>query len=120
MNRSKRKLNDTPVAEDVNSKANRSNRLAVANGIDNKLAIRFVISEIVWCKLSGFHHWPAKILRFEGKKIVVFWYNDYRQSSVFLSQLFPFEKYCLLFSKNVSIALGTAIKEALIELKCTQ
>lgn len=77
----------------------------------------FEIGSIVWCKLKGFRHYPAKIVSFFQKKYLVRWYNDYRLSSVFTSQLQPFSKYCLVYSENVSISLATAIKEALIEYR---
>lgn len=74
----------------------------------------FDIGEIVWCKLKGHNHWPCKIENFDHGKIVVRWFNDYRYSTVFKSQLFKFSENCEAFSKKKSVALQIAIKEALI------
>lgn len=77
----------------------------------------FSVGTIVWCKIKGFRHWPARIVKLEGKKITVFWYNDYRISTVSILQLTPFVKFCKKYSKSATISLSTAIKEALIDIK---
>lgn len=84
--------------------------------------IDFSINEVVWCKLKGSNHWPARIVAIEPKKIEVFWFNDYRVSKVFRSQLFKFEANFKTFGKKCEkdIKLGTATKEALIYLASKQ
>lgn len=78
----------------------------------------FSIGAIVWCKLKGYRHWPAKVLGFDQNKIIVRWFNDNRrQSTVFASQIQQFSRHCFAYSQNVSISLATAIKEALIEYR---
>lgn len=76
----------------------------------------FSIGEIVWCKLKGFCHSPAIVDSFEKEKLVVVWFNDYRRSTVFKSQLFKFSKNCEKFSKNKSVGFQTAIREAFVVL----
>lgn len=77
--------------------------------------IDFKIDEVVWCHLKGFPTWPAKILEIYGKKnqmVRLFWFNDYRSTSVHKGQLLKFGNYNYQSSGNIS--LDTAIKEALI------
>lgn len=78
----------------------------------------FAIDEIVWPKLRGSPHWPARILSID-KKIEIFWYNDYRKSKNFKSQLFKFQANFDVFSKksDSNTKLESAIKEALVFLK---
>lgn len=80
--------------------------------------IPFKVGEVVWCKIRGSPYWPAKILKFENRKYEVYWFNDYRRSKVFFSQLYKFEKYFTEFAKKFdsSSALETAAKEALMFL----
>lgn len=78
----------------------------------------FKIGEAVWCKLKGSSHWPARIISFDGRRYDVYWFNDYRQSKVYHSQLFKFEPNIHEFSKKFEKIQGleTAAKEALIYL----
>lgn len=82
-------------------------------------AIDFSIGDIVWGKIKGFCHWPAKIVEFSKGKVTLWWYKDYRYSSVFKSQIYKFSEHCSTFSKKAesSPALQAAIKEALIDLR---
>lgn len=79
---------------------------------------QFAIGEVVFAKIKGSPHWPAKIVSFDNKRYEIFWFNDYRTSKVFVSQLFKFEinfnEFAKKFQKN--IALETASNEALIFL----
>lgn len=79
--------------------------------------IDYNLGEIVWCKIKGYSHWPAQVESFDKGKVLVRWFNDYRSTSVYKSQLFKFSENCITFSKNKSIPQQTAIKEALIKLK---
>lgn len=81
--------------------------------------IEFSMGDIVWGKIKGFYNWPAKIVGFSEEKVTIRWFNDYRYSSVFKSQICKFEEHCITFSKKAksSPALETAIKEALIDFK---
>lgn len=83
----------------------------------NKIAvIEFKSGEIVWAKIRGWCHWPAKIEEVEGKQFVVRWFNDYRKTKVFRTQLFKFHANFDEFSKKFPniIGLETAAKEAVI------
>lgn len=77
--------------------------------------------QVVWAKLRGFPCWPAKIERICGDKkqlIEIFWFNDYRRSKVFRSQIFDFHKHFAQYAVEFEnhIGLDTAAKEALIYL----
>lgn len=76
----------------------------------------FKVGEIVWAKLRGWPHWPAKLLAIESKRYEIYWFNDYRKSKVFRSQLFKFHDHFSTFSQKFgsSIGLETAAKEALL------
>lgn len=111
----RRKLSNEPlpgtVSKDVITNCNDTNKKTIA-------VLPFKIGEVVWCKIRGSSHWPAKILSYDNRKFDVFWFNDYRRSKVFTSQLFKFGKYFNEFAKkfNSSIRLETAAKEALLYL----
>lgn len=78
--------------------------------------IDFKIGEIVWAKIKGFPHWPCVIRAFHKNMAIVFWFNDYRQTKIYRTQLFKFLPNFDTFSKLFSqkIGLETAAKEALI------
>lgn len=77
---------------------------------------RFKINEVIWCKLKGHNCWPGKITSIENRKYEVFWFNDYRKSKVFQTQIFDFHSNYKKFSEKAAslIGLETAIKEAII------
>lgn len=78
----------------------------------------FQIDEVVWAKLRGFVHWPAKVKAFCKNMIIVVWFNDYRTTKLYKSQLSKFlpnfDEYSKKFDKTVG--LKTAAQEALIFL----
>lgn len=83
--------------------------------------LEFKINEVVWGKLRGWPHWPAKIMAIEQRRYEIYWFNDHRKSKVFRSQMFKFHDNFVTFSKkfNSSISLETAAKEALMYLSST-
>lgn len=76
----------------------------------------FKINEIVWGKIRGSSHWPAKIVSIDNRRYKVEWFNDYRTTNLFRTQLYKFESNFHTFAQkfSTSIALETAAKEALI------
>lgn len=81
----------------------------------------FQIDDAVWVKIRGHPTWPAKIEKFHyGRTLMVdvFWFNDYRRTKVFGSQLQNFllnlQTYKHTFQNH--IGLETAVKEAMIYL----
>lgn len=77
------------------------------------------VGQVVWAKLRCFPSWPAKIERICGDKkqlIEIYWFNDYRRSKVFRSQIFDFHKHFAEFAVDFDkhIGLEMAAKEALI------
>lgn len=84
----------------------------------------FVLNEIVWAKIRGSAPWPARIDRISLTKngIQVFeivWYNDYRRSKIYKTQLNKFlenfEKFAPRFDDV--IGLRTAAFEAMYEYR---
>lgn len=84
--------------------------------------IEFKINEVVWGKIRGWPHWPARIVSIEPRRYVVFWFNDYRKSTLYRTQVFKFHENFKEFSDKfeTKIGLETAAKEALIYLAAQQ
>lgn len=79
--------------------------------------IEYRIGEVVWAKIKGSPAWPAKIKFFASSRmVVVTWFNDYRTTKIYKTQLFKFLTHFDAFAKNFdsSIGLKTAAQEALI------
>lgn len=78
----------------------------------------FKVNEVVWGKIRGFVAWPAKIIEINNKQYSVHWFNDYRTSKLYKSQLLNFyqnfEKCAENFDKK--IGLKTAAQEAMMYL----
>lgn len=76
----------------------------------------YSIDEVVWGKIRGWPHWPARVTSIEQNKYVVTWFNDYRKSKLFHTQLFKFYPNFESFSNKFSSSIGleTAAKEALL------
>lgn len=84
----------------------------------------FAPKEIVWAKIRGFPHWPAKIscvtTTANGKIMYeVKWYNDYRCTKIHKMQVFKFLENFEKFSSKFDevIGLKTAAFEALYEYR---
>lgn len=84
-------------------------------GTNTLAIIEFKENEVIWAKLKGHPHWPAKIVGYENKKFEIFWFNDYRRSKVFRSQIFKFNQSNFeTFSKTKKIGFEAAVKEAIL------
>lgn len=84
----------------------------------------YSIKDIVWCRIKGSCHWPARVERITSTlngnlMYEVFWYNDYRRSKVGRLQIFKFlenfERFAVKF--NDVVGLKTAAFEAMYEYK---
>lgn len=81
--------------------------------------IDFKVGDVVWAKIRGCPFWPAKIERIYGVKlqmIEILWFNDYRRSKVYRTQI---ESFLPNFRKNSKffkekVGLETAAKEAVL------
>lgn len=83
--------------------------------------IDFCIGEVVWAKIRGYPGWPARIESIYGDKrqtFRVYWFNDYRTSNIYRSQIYKFHLNFEQFSKpfDSHIGLETAAREALMYL----
>lgn len=114
----KRKFNEPKQATIVEAKP--SVEISVSNTTASHSqvldTISFKINEVVWAKIRGFPHWPAKIKAFSNKMVVVVWFNDYRTTKLYRSQLYKFLPSFDEFAKkfNDHIGLEKAAKEGLI------
>lgn len=77
--------------------------------------VEFNENEVVWAKLKGHPYWPARIVSFEKNKFEIFWFNDYRKSKVFRTQLLKFNQTNFEeYSKTKKIGFEAAVKEAIL------
>lgn len=78
----------------------------------------FCMNEVVWGKLKGWPHWPARVTAIEGRRYELYWFNDFRKSKVYRTQLFKFAANFETFSKHfsTSFALAKAAQEAITYL----
>lgn len=125
-------LSVSPVVRDKRSISDSNEETIVAkrrkidsdpiNQKNNVVAeLKYRIGEAVWAKIRGYKSWPAKIIEIiNGKKTLyrISWFNDYRTSTVYNTQMF---KFCKNFDRFASgfenhIGLEVAAKEALIYL----
>lgn len=104
------------IVENVNEICKQVTKTSTENNVI--AAVDFSLHEIVWGKIRGWPHWPARITSIEGRRYEVQWFNDYRNSKLFRTQLFKFYKNYDEFSKlfDQKIGLETAAKEAVILL----
>lgn len=105
-----------PVDEVTLCDSSKINSLVDSTEIGNTVSlIQFSMDEVVWAKLKGYPAWPARIVGFENKRFEIMWFNDYRRSKVFRSQLFKFNKANVeKFTKAKKVGVETAIKEAIL------
>lgn len=78
--------------------------------------IDFKVNEVIWCKIRGYPSWPCKIKTFVKNMVIVVWFNDYRITKVYRTQL---QKFLVNFDTNAknfdnNIVLKTAAREALL------
>lgn len=76
--------------------------------------VEFKINEIVWAKIKGYPAWPARIKSFAPhNRAVVVWFNDYRTTKLFRTQLFKFLKFFERHAVNFDKTIG--LKKASLE-----
>lgn len=79
--------------------------------------IEYRVKEVVWAKLRGHPHWPAFIKSFPTDKTAeVVWFNDYRRTKIFRTQMFKFLKHFDQFAVKFDdcVGLKTAAQEGFI------
>lgn len=114
---------DSLVPVDSNDQTNEMAQSVTKNDITQTVArIEYKINEVVFAKIKGYPHWPAKIKRFDSNKMVtVVWFNDYRTTKIYKTQLSKFlvnfERLASTFDQH--IGLKKAAHEGLIYFGCT-
>lgn len=80
--------------------------------------IPFSIDEVIWGKIRGWPHWPCRILEIDTRRqrFKVYWFNDYRTTNLFRSQIFKFYPNFDIFAEKLSTTIGLkdATKEAML------
>lgn len=123
----RRKLEDCTIASSNGSveedELNPGNEQAISSSnaapVNMTVArIPFVIGEVVWAKIRGWKHWPAKILSISPRQIEVEWFNDYRTTKIFRSQIYKFGPNFQMFAENFdsTVGLREAAEEALLHV----
>lgn len=102
-NKKSENLNETK-AKFSNEIVDKKNNTTEKNAVTIVAKIPFVVNEVIWAKLRGWsYHWPARITKiFSGKvyRFEVYWFNDYRTSKIFRSQIYKFGPNFSMFSEN--------------------
>lgn len=101
----------------ISSTATLSENASKPNASSSKVACYpFIIDEVIWGKIRGSTHWPAKVLSIEKRTFKVEWFNDYRTTQLYLSQMYKFcpnfYKFSLKF--DTVVGLKDAAEEALL------
>lgn len=113
-----------PVGQSNNDSNPIQTTMAQSSQIPTTVAIiTFSPNEIVWGKIKGSVHWPAKIDRIintaRGYMYEIRWYNDHRRTKVGKNQIFKFlpnfESFAVNFDKVVGVK--AAALEAMIDYK---
>lgn len=78
--------------------------------------LSYAVGEVIWGKIRGWPHWPAKVVQNHGRLIEVEWFNDYRTTKLYHTQMFKFYPNYDVFAEKfqTSVGLKTAATEALI------
>lgn len=117
--RSKRTVNapnPTQIGKSISVNCDTDQQLIpyLSNSKTNVRAIafqQFSVNEVIWGKQRGYPHWPGKIVKILQNKYEIFWFNDYRKSNMFPSQLFKFKPKLVEFSKKES-EIGNSYKRS--------
>lgn len=102
----------------------RPNGMDKNDEIPNVVAcIDYKVGETVWAKIKGSPHWPAKIKALPSStKAIVVWFNDYRITKIYKTQMYKFIIHFDQFSKQFDekVGLRVAAEEALRYYGTTQ
>lgn len=77
------------------------------------------IDDAIWAKIRGSCHWPARIIKILPKKqFIVEWFNDYRTTRVFASQIYKFAPNIFMFQEKFDLVAGLreAAEEATLHM----
>lgn len=97
--------------------ANSNENQPSTSTVNTVAKIEFKVGEIVWARIKGYPHWPAKVTSFPSAKMAeVVWMNDYRKTKLYRTQLWKFLVHFDEFAKrfNDTVGLEKAAKEALV------
>lgn len=72
--------------------------------------IPFNVGEVVWGKIRGWPHWPAKVIQIHPRRYEVIWYNDFRVTKLYRSQIYKFGPNFSIFAEKFDTTVG--LKEA--------
>lgn len=80
--------------------------------------IPFSVDEVIWDKIRGWPHWPCRILEIDTRRnrFKVYWFNDYRTTNLYRSQIFKFYANFDIFAEKFATTIGLkdAAREAML------
>lgn len=79
------------------------------NGLNRSMAIStqpFKVGEVIWGKIRGWPHWPGKIVHVFPQQFEVIWYNDFRVTKLYRSQIYKFAANLQIFAEKLDTTIG--------------
>lgn len=78
----------------------------------------FKVGEVIWGKIRGWNHWHCKIITILPRRYEVIWYNDFRVTKLYRSQIYKFVPNFDLFAEkfDTTVGLRQAAEQAMLEL----
>lgn len=119
----RRKLNDGSAEKQERSKKKpeTNEMIGTTNERNNTqiARIQFREGDVIWAKIRGSPHWPAKIeeiLHGRTQMYKIYWFNDYRRSKVYGTQIQKFFDHFNEHENTIAhhVGLEMAVKEAII------
>lgn len=92
---------------------------AVEPNTDMTMALMpYAVGEVVWGKIRGWPHWPARIIRILPRLYEVEWFNDFRTTKLYRSQMLRFRPNFTVFVEkfDTTIGLREAAEQAMMYL----
>lgn len=113
--------NTDNLSHDDNTKEDTPNLSLVPkpNNVESSIvhtSANFSVGEVVWAKIRGYPHWPARINWLTDRRAEVVWFNDYRRTKIYKFHLFKFLTHFDQFASkfNDTVGLQAAAQEGLM------
>lgn len=112
---------DSQNVERAASEETGTSNASTINGSNHAMAICTQppkVGEVIWGKIRGWPHWPGKIVHIFPRQFEVIWYNDFRVTKLYRSQIFKFVANFQIFAEkfDTTIGLREAAEQAMHDL----